>query len=147
MANTVAKAGLAIPRTGWGGVIKDESDEPCQPIFNMMPETGDGDGRIDAVDLQKFLSTFNCNFSLQELEAFINDESCQPNGVCVCMSVRACVCLCVQRERKLFHGCTCKVSVSCNLFLSRQVLDFPEFLNVLSRLICGTLDVAVRCLD
>ena len=64
---------------------------------------GDGDGRIDAVDLQKFLSTFNANFSLQELEAFINDQSTHPNGV----------------------------------------LDFPEFINVLSRLICDALDVAV----
>ena len=42
---------------------------------------GDGDGRVDAVDLQKFLSTFNANFSLQELEAFINDQACHPNGV------------------------------------------------------------------
>ena len=48
-------------------------------------------------------STFNSNFSLQELEAFINDQACHPNGV----------------------------------------LDFPEFLNVLSRLICDSLDVAV----
>jgi len=49
-------------------------------------------------------STFNSNFSLQELEAFINDQACHPNGV----------------------------------------LDFPEFLDVLSRLICDSLDVAVR---
>ena len=42
---------------------------------------GDGDGRIDAVDLQKFLSTFNANFSLQELESFINEQACHPNGV------------------------------------------------------------------
>ena len=62
----------------------------------------DGDGRIDAVDLQKFLSTFNSNFSLQELEAFINDQACHPNGM----------------------------------------LDFPEFLTMLSRLICDSLDVA-----
>jgi hypothetical protein len=59
---------------------------------------GDGDGRIDAVDLQKFLSTFNANFSLQELEAFINDQACHPNGVgflllSVCLSVYLPACL------------------------------------------------------
>mmetsp|Transcript_25710 Transcript_25710/g.51514 ORF Transcript_25710/g.51514 Transcript_25710/m.51514 type:complete len:163 (+) Transcript_25710:3-491(+) len=60
---------------------------------------GDGDGRVDAVDLQKFLATFNANFSLQELEGFINDETCAANGV----------------------------------------LDFPEFVTMLSRLVSSSL--------
>jgi Ca2+-binding EF-hand superfamily protein len=51
----------------------------------------------------QFLATFNNNFSLQEVEAFINDESCQPNGV----------------------------------------LDFPEFVNTVSRLIAASLDTPV----
>ncbi|KAJ1483139.1 hypothetical protein T484DRAFT_1801584 [Baffinella frigidus] len=42
---------------------------------------GDGDGRVDAADLQGFLATFNNKFSLNEVEAFINDESTQPDGV------------------------------------------------------------------
>jgi Ca2+-binding EF-hand superfamily protein len=32
---------------------------------------GDGDGRINATDLQRFLATFNSNFSLADLEEFI----------------------------------------------------------------------------
>mmetsp|Transcript_52004 Transcript_52004/g.105972 ORF Transcript_52004/g.105972 Transcript_52004/m.105972 type:complete len:164 (+) Transcript_52004:17-508(+) len=60
---------------------------------------GDGDGRIDAVDLQKFLGTFNASFSLQELEGFINDETCTPHGV----------------------------------------IDFPEFVAMLSRLVSDAL--------
>ena len=30
---------------------------------------------------EQFLSTFNSKFSLDEVEAFINDESTQPDGV------------------------------------------------------------------
>jgi len=55
---------------------------------------GDGDGRIDAVDLQKFLSTFNAEFSLQELESFINDQACHPNGVCCYFVAILCLCSC-----------------------------------------------------
>mmetsp|Transcript_46733 Transcript_46733/g.146522 ORF Transcript_46733/g.146522 Transcript_46733/m.146522 type:complete len:145 (-) Transcript_46733:299-733(-) len=42
---------------------------------------GDGDGRVDAVDIQKFLGTFGAHFSLEEVEEFINEESAHPNGV------------------------------------------------------------------
>jgi len=93
---------------------------------HMDTHTGDGDGQIDAVDLQKFLSTFNANFSLQELEAFINDQACHPNGVLVHFSIYMlhmtcpaheqysytvhmclCVCVCVQRVCACVCECLC----------------------------------------
>eukprot|EP00282_Hemiselmis_andersenii_P015295 CAMPEP_0114140214 /NCGR_PEP_ID=MMETSP0043_2-20121206/17261_1 /TAXON_ID=464988 /ORGANISM="Hemiselmis andersenii, Strain CCMP644" /LENGTH=159 /DNA_ID=CAMNT_0001234285 /DNA_START=110 /DNA_END=585 /DNA_ORIENTATION=- len=41
---------------------------------------GDGDGRINATDLQKFLNTFNASYTLLQLEELIDDETCESNG-------------------------------------------------------------------
>ena len=91
-----------IPEVMWGTSAVARCTARRLGVVRATP-AGAADVRARRANLGPS-STFNSNFSLQELEAFINDQACHPNGV----------------------------------------LDFPEFLDVLSRLICDSLDVAVR---
>eukprot|EP00293_Proteomonas_sulcata_P011848 CAMPEP_0184310576 /NCGR_PEP_ID=MMETSP1049-20130417/31155_1 /TAXON_ID=77928 /ORGANISM="Proteomonas sulcata, Strain CCMP704" /LENGTH=187 /DNA_ID=CAMNT_0026624903 /DNA_START=168 /DNA_END=732 /DNA_ORIENTATION=- len=89
---------------------------------------GDGDGRIDAVDLQKFLGTFNANFSLHELEEFINDETCHPHGV------QPLILLLILAQRYRKFGCVagsgfpgvCQHALAAHQFISEYALGNDE---------------------
>mmetsp|Transcript_46729 Transcript_46729/g.146515 ORF Transcript_46729/g.146515 Transcript_46729/m.146515 type:complete len:87 (-) Transcript_46729:537-797(-) len=59
--------------------LEEEQLKQLRTSFTLLD--GDGDGRVDAVDIQKFLGTFGAHFSLEEVEEFINEESAHPNGV------------------------------------------------------------------
>jgi Ca2+-binding EF-hand superfamily protein len=104
--------------------LSDEQVSELYAAFVLLD--GDSDGRIDAADFQNFLQTFGYHFSLQEVEDWISEETVQVSNFL---------------EQMLFSH------LFTAFFQPAGVLDFPEFITMLNRLVSSSSRAPIQIDD